>query len=59
MKKIYTKPASEIIPMYMESPILRGSGEGEDPKLPTGEEKVEQGSNEMNGGWSSSEWTDE
>ena len=55
MKKMYTKPASEMIPMYMESPILSPS----DPKLPTGEEKVEQGSNEMNGGWSSSEWTDE
>lgn len=47
-----------MIPMYMESPILRGS-DGEDPKLPTGEVPVEQGSNEMNGGWSSSEWTDE
>ena len=58
MKKIYMKPASEVIPIYLESPILGGS-DGEDPKLPTGEEKVEQGSNEMNGGWSSSEWTDE
>lgn len=53
MKKKYIKPTAEAIILNMEAPIL-------DTSLPTGEEKVEQQTNlKDEGGWSSSEWTDE
>ena len=59
MGKKYIKPTAEAILLDTESPILRDSGSGSQVSLPTGDEKVEQGSKEMGEGWSSSDWTDE
>ena len=59
MRKKYITPTAEAISLDTESPILNEGGSGSNVSLPTGEEKVEQGSKEMGGGWSSSDWTDE
>ena len=59
MRKKYITPTAEAILLDTESPILNEGGSGSNVSLPTGEEKVEQGSKEMGGGWSSSDWTDE
>ena len=59
MGKKYIKPTAEAILLDTESPILNDGDSGSQVSLPTGNEKVDQGSKEMGEGWSSSDWTDE